>query len=65
MQRINSTEHKLRGDYTRAVEDAFVNYFLNKVGPSEQSEKLRREIYSKVKFLIEKALGKNMRTKDP
>lgn len=47
----------MRVDYTKAVEDAFVNYFLNKVGPTEESERMRKSIFAKVKSLIEKALG--------
>jgi hypothetical protein len=36
-----------------------MDYFLNKVAPSNDSEKKRNSIFEKVKLIIESALGKH------
>jgi hypothetical protein len=41
------------------AEEAFMDYFLNKVAPSNDSEKKRNSIFEKVKLIIESALGKH------
>ena len=43
----------------RRVEEAFENYFFSKIAPNSESEKRREKIYNQIKYLIEKALGKN------
>ncbi len=39
------------------AEEAFLNYFFSKIGPTQETEKRRQVIFRKIKALIEKALG--------
>jgi len=39
------------------AEKVFIEYFLSKIAPSTKSEVRRVEVFSKVRLLIEKALG--------
>lgn len=47
----------------RDAEEAFVSYFLSKIGPSKESEAKRKMIFEQLKYLIEKALGKKTHNK--
>ena len=46
----------------RAAEQAFLDYFMTKVAPSQESETKRQLVFAKLKSLIENALGNTILT---
>jgi len=44
---------------TRQAEEVFMDYFLNSLGPSNESEQRRAFIFEKVKQIVHKAYGKS------
>ena len=42
----------------RQAEEIFIDYFLNKVAPNQESESRRETTFNRIKSVIESALGK-------